>query len=302
MLYSLCMYLLLSKKGKVFSQWTLVLTSTVLFVLGTVYIAASLRQLLEAFIYVPAGVEDYATLYFLEYTLPMRTLKDVTYVCLIFLQDIVLIWRLYIVFNRDWRVPVFFILLDLACIGTAYADTILFAIPSTDLQSLIPLTITSWALDLIVNVSVTLTIAVRLWWMGRNVASFRMTHSSGNPYLYSIYVIVESGAIFAGTTIVMLALYVSENGSPFPYAIPSLDVGSQLAVLTPLLIVVRVGLYRDTVASAASGGGQSTLTVTSQIKFVTDSTNSPRGHGLDSLELRDMPSSRLDVFSNEMKV
>jgi hypothetical protein len=62
---------------------TLVLTSTVLFVLGTLYIAASLRQLLEAFIYVPAGVEDYATLYFLEYTLPMRTLKDVTYVCLV---------------------------------------------------------------------------------------------------------------------------------------------------------------------------------------------------------------------------
>jgi hypothetical protein len=114
--------------------------------------------------------------------------------------------------------------------GTAYADTILFAIPNTNLPGLIPLTITSWALDLIVNVSVTLTIAGRLWWMGRNVASFRADHSTGNPYSYSIYVIVESGAIFAGATIVMLALYLSENGSPFPYSIPSLDVASQLAV------------------------------------------------------------------------
>lgn len=58
-------------------------TSTVLFILCTVYVAASLRQLLEAFIYVPAGVSDYATLYFIDYTLPMRTLKDVVYVSLV---------------------------------------------------------------------------------------------------------------------------------------------------------------------------------------------------------------------------
>jgi hypothetical protein len=61
----------------------LVLTSTVLFVLSTIYVAASLRQLLEAFIYVPPGVADYATLYFVDYTLPMRTLKDVVYVSLV---------------------------------------------------------------------------------------------------------------------------------------------------------------------------------------------------------------------------
>lgn len=121
--------------------------------------------------------------------------------------------------------------------GTAYADTILFAIPTTNLPGLIPLTITSWALDLIVNVSVTLTIAGRLWWMGRSVASFRANHSSSNPYSYSIYVIVESGAIFASATIVMLALYVSEGGSPFPYAIPSLDVASQLAVCRAHLLL-----------------------------------------------------------------
>lgn len=130
-----------------------------------------------------------------------------------------------------WFVEYFiFRLLTNSLPGTAYADTILFAIPSTNLPGLIPLTITSWALDLIVNVSVTLTIAARLWWMGRNVASFRANHSSGNPYSYSIYIIVESGAIFASATIVMLALYVSEGGSPFPYSIPSLDVASQLAV------------------------------------------------------------------------
>lgn len=65
------------------STRVLILTSTVLFVLSTIYVAASLRQLLEAFIYVPPGVDDYATLYFVNYTLPMRTLKDVVYVSLV---------------------------------------------------------------------------------------------------------------------------------------------------------------------------------------------------------------------------
>jgi hypothetical protein len=108
-IYGLCMYLLTSRRGKVSSRRVLVLTSTVLFVLSTIYVAASLRQLLEAFIYVPPGVADYATLYFVDYTLPMRTLKDVVYVSLTFVQDIVLIWRLYVVFNRDWRIPIFFV-------------------------------------------------------------------------------------------------------------------------------------------------------------------------------------------------
>ncbi|KAH0831326.1 hypothetical protein J3R83DRAFT_13974 [Lanmaoa asiatica] len=291
MVYGLCMYLLTSRSGRISSRWVLVLTSTVLFVLSTIYVAASLRQLLEAFIYVPPGVPNYATLYFVEYTLPMRTLKDVLYVSL--LTRVGEIWRLYIVFNRDWRIPILF--LTNSPPGTAYADTILFAIPNTNLPGLVPLTVTSWALDLIVNVSVTLTIAARLWWMGRNVTSFRADHSSSNPYSYSIYVIVESGAIFASATIVMLALYISENGSPFPYAIPSLDVASQLAVLTPLLIVVRVGLHQSSVTSEVPESRHSATSVPSQVKLLQ-----PMDVEAD-VELHEV-SSRLQGFPSDTKV
>ncbi|KAG9310113.1 hypothetical protein JVU11DRAFT_9725 [Chiua virens] len=299
MVYGICMYLLMSRIGSISSgsRWILVSTSTMLFVLATIYTAASLRQLLEAFVYVPPGVQDYATLYFAAYTLPMRTLKDIVYVNLTFVQDIVLIWRLYVVFNRDWRIPIPFILMDLACIAAAYADAILFAIPTTDLSTLVPLTVSSWSLDLVVNVAVTLTIAARLWWLGRNVAAFRVTHSPGNPYSYSIYVIVESGAIFSSATVVMLALYRSENGSPFPYAIPSLDVASQLAVLTPLLIVVRAGLYRGTVASEKFGTEESTLNtdVVSRVRLV-------QRPGMEAdVELHNISSTFPDL-SNDVKV
>lgn len=57
----------------------LVLTSTLLFSLCTVHVAASLRQLLEAFVYVPADVSDYSNLYWLNATTPLSVLKKVLY-------------------------------------------------------------------------------------------------------------------------------------------------------------------------------------------------------------------------------
>lgn len=57
----------------------LVLTSTILFCLCSVHVAASLRQLLEAFVYVSEDTSDYSDLYWLDSTTPLSVLKDVLY-------------------------------------------------------------------------------------------------------------------------------------------------------------------------------------------------------------------------------
>ena len=48
----------------------------------------------------------------------------------------------------------------------------------------------------------------------------------GHPDQSSIYVVVESAAVFAATTVVMLVLYVRNS----PASLAGLDVASQLAV------------------------------------------------------------------------
>ena len=53
--------------------------STILFLLCTVYIGASLRQLLEAFVYAPVDVPDYSTTYWLDHTTTLRMLKNSLY-------------------------------------------------------------------------------------------------------------------------------------------------------------------------------------------------------------------------------
>ncbi|KAI9573477.1 hypothetical protein HD554DRAFT_2310684 [Boletus coccyginus] len=256
-MYALCMLVLL-RGGKVPPlRWVLVVTSTILIVLATIHVGASLQQLLDAFVYVPADVPGYSTTYWLDPTLTVRSLKDDLYDALVFVQDFIIIWRLYVVFMYDWRVIVLpvgnwlstssvlklftgiaQVILEAASIGVAYSATaILAAHPDISQYGSLPgLAISAWVLDITLNVSVTVAIAGRLWWMGRTMAS--LTSTQTNRFALSIYVVIESGAIFAGADITALVLYASNN----PGFSIGADIASQVATLTPLLIVVQVGL------------------------------------------------------------
>jgi hypothetical protein len=52
---------------------------TMLFLLCTVHVGASLQQLLDAFVYAPDDVPDYSTTYWLDYTTTLPVLKTVLY-------------------------------------------------------------------------------------------------------------------------------------------------------------------------------------------------------------------------------
>ncbi|KAI9573381.1 hypothetical protein HD554DRAFT_863158 [Boletus coccyginus] len=261
-MYALCMLVLL-RGGKVPTlRWVLVVTSTMLIVLATVHVGVSLQQLLKAFIYAPPDIPDYSTTYWVsgnESTLSL--LKYNTYETLVFTQDFIIIWRLYVVFLYDWRVILFPMILEAASIGTAYSATAITGNPDVGLyDSVVPgLIISAGVLDATLNVSVTMAIAVRLWWMGRTTASLMSTPT--NRYVLSIYIVVESGAIFAGVNIVSLVLYASRN----PASSVGFTVASQLATLTPLLIVVQAGL---TGHHRFSSGNYPKAVLTAQDKIV----------------------------------
>ena len=114
---------------------------TILFLLCTIHVGASLHQLLDAFVYAPADVPDYSTTYWLDYTTTLHVLKANLYDSVVRDSCILLyrscaegnskgacpnfyfgkfnmaisvralrrapvineIWRLYVVFMCDWR-------------------------------------------------------------------------------------------------------------------------------------------------------------------------------------------------------
>jgi len=128
--------------------------------------------------------------------------------------------------------------------SAAFGATYYATQPTLDIYSpsVKDLGLSGWALDLVVNVFVTVVIAGRLWYMGSRVATISTRNtplsSRQNVYLPPIFTIIESGALFATVTIVMLALYLSNN----PFTLSAMNIATQLAALTPLLIIVRVGL------------------------------------------------------------
>ncbi|OCH85715.1 hypothetical protein OBBRIDRAFT_797896 [Obba rivulosa] len=224
------------------NRWMLGTTSIVLYILATVHISATLRQLLEAFILVPQPPQPlFATLYFSNETSPLALLKNVIYTTVVFMQNLIVIWRFYIVWGRNWRLTMIPLVIEFSRAGVAYAGTIILARPGIDIfgSTLRDLGLISWSLDITVNVTVTSAIAGRLWYMGRklSIASSSDTRIQ-STYGTAMVTMIESGALYAAVTVVLLGLYVSDS----PATLVAIDDATQIAVLVPMLIIVRVGL------------------------------------------------------------
>ncbi|KAN0088942.1 hypothetical protein V8E55_005999 [Tylopilus felleus] len=261
-MYGLCMFSLLRGGKTATPRWVLIVTSTILFLLGTVHVGGSLYQLLDAFVYAPTDVPDYSTIYWLDSTTTLRVLKDFVYDTLMLAQYFTLTWRLYVVFMCDWRVIIFPLLLVVGGVCSIYAASVIYALPNggwyglTITQRLIAST---WVFGFVHNVSVTGAIVTRLWWMGRTMASLART--STNRFSSSVYIVIESGAISATCDVFVLTLFATHNSASFS----CLDVVAQLAVLAQLLIVVQVwkrGGYRTSQVDSSK-------TTLDQIRFRT---------------------------------
>ena len=59
------------------TQRVLVVVTTIMFLLCTIHVGASLLQLIEVFFYAPTNVPDYATTYWLDCSAPLHVLKDI---------------------------------------------------------------------------------------------------------------------------------------------------------------------------------------------------------------------------------
>ncbi|KAG6374626.1 hypothetical protein JVT61DRAFT_3989 [Boletus reticuloceps] len=235
-LYGLCMFVLLRGAKTAPLRFMLVVMSTILFLLCTVHVGASLRQLLEAFVYAPTDVPYYSITYWLDLAAAPRVLKGFLFGTLVLAQDFILIWRLYVVFMCNWRVIILPIILAAGCVGSAYAASAVSTIPKDGLYSstLTSLVISAWAFGFTLNASVTGSIVVRLWRLGRTMV---LGATSSNRFASSIYIVIESGAISAIANAIMLAMFASNN----PASLFVMDVAAQVTALTPLLIVVQVG-------------------------------------------------------------
>ena len=83
-----------------------------------------------------------------------------------------------------------------------------------------------WPVELVINISITAAISSRLWTTGSRISQAMSQPSRTNKYIRHIFLLVESGALLIGITIVFFILYNLSD----PAALAVLDIATQIAV------------------------------------------------------------------------
>ncbi|KAG2079265.1 hypothetical protein BDR04DRAFT_31014 [Suillus decipiens] len=222
-LFGVCIYaIFIRKKG---AHWIVPVSCVYHFSLATANNIISLLYALQgltnpAIISVPDG----STLYFARVTALSLTMIGL-YLLNVLVLHLLLIWRFYLILDRNLILTIFVVILEIGHFSTAVASlsmAIRFGVISTsDSENLLTACFT---FNLVLTICLTSGIAYRLWRAGKDI--FGLT--SHNVYKPAIYTIIQCGAIYTSSIVVVCVLFLARK----PASVMSTYVGIQLAVST----------------------------------------------------------------------
>ncbi|KAI0789589.1 hypothetical protein C8Q75DRAFT_142547 [Abortiporus biennis] len=176
-----------------------------MFAFSTAHVSLGFQRLIEGFITLrnaPGG----PAAFFSDVSKPGNVVKVGIHTVNSIIGDSVVVWRCYLVWSKDWRMCVVPVLLVIASAVCGFAQTVYFA-RAKRLHSAFAHTLQIWngslfGLSLATNVTVTVLISVRVWYilrLGGGTANFR--------YWRVLLIIIESGMIYSLALICEITLY-----------------------------------------------------------------------------------------------
>lgn len=232
-LFGVCIYALCVQKKK--AHWVVLISCIFHFSIATAHNILSLFYALQgltnpAIISVAGG----SILYFSRVTILSLTMLGL-YILNVLVLQLLLIWRFYLVWDRNLYLTIVMLILEIAHLSTAFAAwsmVIRFGVVITPTTK--ALLKACLAFNLVLTISLTSGIAYRLWRAGKD--TFGLT--SHNIYKPAIYTIIQCGAIYTSSIVVVCAIHLSGS----PAGVMADYVGVQLATLTPLLLIATLSL------------------------------------------------------------
>ncbi|KAJ6564572.1 hypothetical protein B0H19DRAFT_80533 [Mycena capillaripes] len=213
-LFCICMYILLHRPSSR-GNTVLLVTTIALFTFSTVLIVLIL--VMET-----AEIEDPASI-------PSDSILNATYIIYAInntIADGLLIYRCYVVWNHDWRVIVFPVILLIASTACGF-DVFMDATPQ-------------FAVILATNFLATGLTAGRIWWISHYCREYLGT-ATQRRYTFAIVVAVESGLLYSATILAFL-IVISFPSLLYTLEEPLIQIVTQVMGIAPTLIIVRVGL------------------------------------------------------------
>ncbi|KAJ7699675.1 hypothetical protein B0H17DRAFT_1196280 [Mycena rosella] len=240
----ICCVRVLYRRGLVGINRILLVLATLQFLISTGHNVTCVVQLIRGFI-TNGGTSSGPFIYFLDMASTEHVLQESFYIANSVIGDGILIWRMFIVWNRNWWLCGPFLALLTAttiCGYIAVSHLARFApLDPVFLAALGQWILSTWSLSLVTQVGATLLIAYRIW------VNTAWNMKTGSSHANVFWMVVESGAVYSFTTVILLALYVSKLNSG---AIVGGALG-QLSCLIPTSIIVRIGF---TTSSGSTAG------------------------------------------------
>ncbi|KAF8056577.1 hypothetical protein FPV67DRAFT_642566 [Lyophyllum atratum] len=254
MLYTQLTQVLLSRPKRGRMYWAIVFYSSILFCLATLAVAGMLKYAELTFVdnrEYPGGPLAYYSSHLSNH---IHTMGQICTTLVPWIGDILMLYRLYVVWNANRLIVVFPALLYVSRVAMSVPLLVSQTKPPTsEWVARIPLyTKAFYSLCVSLNLFVTFAISLRIYWMRQKVENV-MGKLHASFYTGFVTILVESGAFFTIWALTYVILMASGNVAKDTFLLPYTHVLG----ITRMLIVLRMAQDRawsTELATAISGG------------------------------------------------
>ncbi|KAI0718520.1 hypothetical protein C8T65DRAFT_638251 [Cerioporus squamosus] len=265
-----------------------------LYTLATSHMALALVRLIQGFIFYRDTIGP--VLYFANISVRLNMAKDYVYITNMALGDLVVVWRLYVVWGRNAWVSILPVLMVVGEFVAGYGSISQWLLPNPVPETMVRWGTSMFAISLATNVLVTTTIASRIWYITSRSRS-ALGVSSNNRHARVFLLIVESGALISAAKLTEFVLFklAPVNGLDGLNALYIVyEAMPQITGLVPTVIVYAVNRGFTQTDECYSGAITNTVVLGTRSAVISDTDG--------SLETFSFPRHNLDVEKSSSDV
>ncbi|KAF5310296.1 hypothetical protein D9619_010551 [Psilocybe cf. subviscida] len=224
----------------------LLVAALLMFIFGTLDVALGLQHNLKAFWFgIQSGQIQGPADEFARISEWVNVMKLANYDAQTFIGDGILLYRCYMIYNRKWLVILVPGLLWLGTLAFSIVTIVIEATLGTGVlnqSQLKPFITGTLSMTLAMNVITTSLMVYRIWNIQQRT-NRRLSRLSGiDPYSRVLRVLIECGAIYTVSVIILFVCYLANNNAQLPVS----DSIVQIIGITFNLIIINVGRGQHT--------------------------------------------------------
>ncbi|KAJ3576415.1 hypothetical protein NP233_g451 [Leucocoprinus birnbaumii] len=203
-LFALCMMTIIGARPGRTQNSVIVGGVIVMYALATAHVSLTLARNINAFI---VHVQDQgAVLYLADIGQGLNRSKDMIYITEIVLADVVLLWRCFMVWNRNYYVIAFPAIMVLGTAISGYGAMGRYFTPDPYEVASIRWAEGMMVISMVSNILLTFLTAGRIWVLSRSFSDMRFSASTAR-YNHLILLIVESGVLITLSKVIEFILF-----------------------------------------------------------------------------------------------